>query len=287
MLLAMKATVVNRSWIANLRWAACVCLGLGAIVLSAPVSSAESSSSQTIAQGFKANSSSGIVAGAILSTAKSDGATVELTTPDSVGRIVGIADEDPLLAISTGKSETQVVLAGTTSVLVSDINGSIHSGDKIAASPIAGVGMLATADGRIVGTAQTSFTNKDGKSQTIKDSTGKSHTIRLGSIPIQVGVAYYQAPGSNFLPPFVQRLANSIAGRPVSLIRIVTSSLLLLVSLVGITVLIYVSTKSAMISLGRNPLAAHDIRKSLYQVIGIAGIAACVTLLGSYLILSV
>jgi hypothetical protein len=286
MLLAMKATAVNRSWIAKLRWVACVCLGLGALMLSTPVSSAESNSSQTIAQGFKANSS-GIVAGAILSTAKSDGSTVELTTSDSVGRIVGVADEDPLLSISTGKSETQVVLAGTTSVLVSDINGSIHSGDKIAASPIAGVGMLATADGRIVGTAQASFTNKDGRPQTIKDSSGKPHTIRLGSIPIQVGVAYYQAPGSNFLPPFVQRLANSIAGRPVSLIRIVTSSLLLLVSLIGITALIYVSTKSAMISLGRNPLAAHDIRKSLYQVIGIAGIAACVTLLGSYLILSV
>jgi hypothetical protein len=287
MLLAMKVAAINQSWTANLRWAVCLGLTLAFPLISTPVSSAASSSSQTIAQGFKAKSSSGIVAGAILSTSASDGSAVELTTPNSIGRIVGVADEDPLLAISTGKSETQVVLAGTTSVLVSDINGVIRSGDKIAASPIAGVGMLATADGRIVGTAQANFTDKDGKSQTIKDSAGKSHTIHVGSIPIQVGVAYYQAPGSNFLPPFVQRLANSIAGRPVSLIRIVTSSLLLLVSLIGITVLIYISTKSAMISLGRNPLAAHDIRKSLYQVIGIAGIAACITLLGSYLILSI
>jgi hypothetical protein len=284
MLLGMSHPKSKLTKIASTLW---LILGFAVLAMQASPFASALTTSQTIAQGFKSDASSGIVAGAIVSTKQSDGASIELATPDSAGRIVGVADKDPLLAISTGKAEMQVVLAGTTNVLVSDINGSIRPGDKIAASPIAGVGMLATADGRVVGTAQTGFTGKTGQTRAIKDSNGKQHTVHIGSLPIQIGVAYYQAPGSNFLPPFVQRIANSIAGRPVSLIRIVTSSLLLLVSFVGITVLIYASTRSAMISLGRNPLAAHDIRKSLYQVIGVAAIAAAVTLLASYLILAV
>lgn len=283
----MEATGISRLKLRKHRVAAWACLVL--CCLFAPTSPPihADSSSQTIAQGFKADSNSGIVAGAIVSTKQNSGSEIELTTTDSSSRIVGVADKDPLLAISSGKAETQVVLAGTTNVLVSDINGSIHAGDKIAASPIAGVGMLATSDGRVVGTAEGDFSSRNGKTETIKDASGKPHTVHIGALPLQIGVAYYQAPGSDFLPPFVQRIANSIAGRPVSLIRIIASGLLLVTSLVGITVLIYVATRSAMISLGRNPLAAHDIRKSLYQVIGVAGIAAAVTLLGSYLILAV
>jgi hypothetical protein len=261
-------------------------LGIVVQLAPAPWVSADTST-QTIAQAFHIAKSNEIVAGALVSTQQHDAQTIELASIATATRLIGVVDTYPLLAITAHEEGAHVVVTGATNVLVSDINGPINSGDKITASPIAGVGMHATADGQIIGTALSSFSTANAKTRTIKDSSGKSHTIHLGSVPLQVGIAYYQAPGSDFLPPFVQSIANLVAGRSVSLTRIITSSLLLLISFIGIAVLIYVATRSAMISLGRNPLAARDIRKSLYQTIGVAGVVAAATLLASYLILVV
>lgn len=244
-------------------------------------------SSQTIAQAFHIAKGNEITTGALVSTKSSDSQTVELATNKSAARLIGVIDTYPLLVIADNENGAHVVLSGTTTALVSDINGPIKASDKITASPIAGVGMRASANSQVVGTALTDFQTTGATTRTIKDSKGKSHTVHIGSVPLQVGISYYQTPGSDFLPPFVQKIANAVAGRPVSLTRILVSSLLLLTSFVGVTALVYAATRSAMISLGRNPLAAHDIRKSLYQVIAVAGSVAAVTLLASYLILAV
>lgn len=242
-------------------------------------------SSSTIAQGFQADSkSSEIVAGSLVSIKTGSTKKVELATTASAPQLVGVVDENPLVAITGDKTELQVVLSGTTNTLVSDINGPIKAGDKITASPIAGVGMVARTSTQIVGTAQSSL--KGGKSQTLSDQSNKQHTIHVGRIPIQVGIAYYQEPGSNFLPPFIQNLANSIAGRPVSVIRALLATILLLLSFLVASVLVYAAVRSAMTSLGRNPLAARVIRRGLYQASGAAIIVVAGSLLAVYLMLS-
>lgn len=256
-----------------------VLLGLGGRVLA-------QQSSSSIAQGFQSDQAKGdVVAGALVSLKSGSARSVELATLASAGYLVGVVDESPLVTISGDSQEAQVVLSGTTSVLVSDINGPIRAGDKITVSPIAGVGMLATADSQIVGTAQANF--KSNTTQEVSDKDGKKHTIHVGRVPIQVGVAYYQAPGSNFLPPFIQSVANSVAGRPVSLIRVLFCSVLILLSFISVAVLVYTSVRSAITSLGRNPLAAKAIRKGLYQVGFVAIAIVGGTLFASYLILSV
>lgn len=243
-------------------------------------------SSSAIAQGFQADSNSDdIVAGALVSF-KENSSRVELATVNSTDRLVGIVDTNPLVTISGDNKEIQVVLSGTTSVLVSDINGLVKDGDKITASPIAGVGMLATADSQVVGTAQGNFDASKADTQKITDRDGKSRTVHIGKVSIQVGIAYYQAPGSNFLPPFIQSVANSIAGRPVSLIRVVLCSIIVLIAFVSVSVLVYTSVRAAMTSLGRNPLAAGAIRKGLYQAAIVAIVILGGSLLVSYLILS-
>jgi hypothetical protein len=254
------------------------------LALASPVVAAGQASG-AIAQGFKAGQGADIVAGALVSAKADSSHSVELATADSADRLVGVVDTKPLVAISQDNSEVQVVLSGTTTVLVSDINGPIKASDKITASPIAGVGMVATADSRVVGAAQADFDVSKARTQTVTDRKGQSHTVHVGLIAIQVGVAYYQAPGSNFLPPFVQSLANSVAGRPVALLRVVLSAALLLAGFLSVAVLIYSSVRSAMISLGRNPLAASVIRKGLYQMAGIVLAVLGGTLLASYLVL--
>lgn len=242
-------------------------------------------SNGAIAQGFSADTGKGdIVAGSIVSF-KSSSRDVELATSDSADRLAGIADQNPLLLISGGGKEAQVVLSGSTAVLVSDINGTIHAGDKITASPIAGVGMLASNETRIVGTAQTDFDTSKTVMKSVADTSGKFHSIHIGSIPIQVGLAYYTPPGGNFLPPFLQSFANSIAGKQVSIVRITFCAALLLFTLISLGILISSTIRSAMLSLGRNPLAAPSIRKSLYQVGGVTVAVLAGALLASYLIL--
>lgn len=243
-------------------------------------------SSPAIAQGFSVVSTDNMVTGALVSTRKEDPKSVELATNRSTARLVGVIDKDALVNLSTGGKEAQVVLKGTTSMLVSDINGPIRAGDKLTTSPIAGVGMRATTDVQIAGTAQTDFAAASSQTRNVKDSAGKSHAVHIGYVTAQVGVAYYQAPNSNYLPPIVQRVANGIAGRPVSLIRITVSSLLLLLGLASVVVFIYTAVRSAMVALGRNPLASDTILKGLYQSITVAAVAAPAILLAAYLILT-
>lgn len=244
-------------------------------------------SSQAIAQGFGIESDTGdFVAGALVSINPSNPRQVELATKTSAEKLIGVIDKNPLVVISADAKEAQVVLSGTTTVLVSDINGPISEGDRITPSPIPGIGMLATADSRVVGTAQGNLDTAGSQVKTITDTSGRQHEVHIGYVPVQVGVAYYQAPGSNFLPPFIQDVANSVAGRPVALIRVILSTVVALFGLVSIAIFMYSSVRSAVVSLGRNPLAAHNIRKSIYQIGGLAIVFLAATLLVSYLIIA-
>jgi len=264
---------------------------LGAVIIAGlwtamPVAIVGAETSGAIAQGFQTNTDKGKIVGGALVSLKTGSYSVELATNATAEHLVGVADQNSLVTISDDSKETQVVLGGTTNVLVSDINGPVHSGDKITASPIAGVGMVATSSTRVVGVAQEDFKPTSSQIQTVTDRKNKQHEVHIGYIPLQVSLANYQAPGSSFLPPFVQNLANSIAGRQVSVIRILFCSVLLLVSFLSLAIFISSSARSAMVSIGRNPLASADIRKSLYQV-GIITIAAWGgSLLASYFILT-
>lgn len=243
-------------------------------------------SSGAIAQGFASSDSKGaIVAGALVSL-KGNTQTVELATAETTDQLAGVVDQHPLLSISGGSQETQVVLGGSVNVLVSDINGAVNAGDRITASPIAGVGMRATTSTRVVGVAQTNFDAAKATPQTITDSHGANHTVHIGHVVVQVGLANYQAPGSNFLPPFLQDIANNIAGRQVSIVRILICTLIVIISFLAMAVFIFSSARSAMVSIGRNPLAASHIRRSLYQVGAITISAWGGALLACYLILT-
>lgn len=270
------------------RSAAAVIVGLACAVMLTAGAKAATQVSGAIAQGFQADSSNGeIVPGSLVSAKAGDPHGVQLATNDPSSHLIGVADKNPLVVISTGGTEVQVVIGGTTNVLVSDINGAIHVGDKIAASPINGVGMKATTDGQVIGTAQTDFDSSKANTQTVTDKKGENHTVHIGYLPLQVGIALFRAPSSDFVPPFIQNIANSIAGRPVSLIRLLICGTLLLIGLVTAVVLVYGAVRSAMTSLGRNPLAASAIRKSMYQIVGVALAVLCGSIIACYVILSV
>jgi len=238
-----------------------------------------------ISRGFNTQDTNVVNAG-LVSTVDDDAGEVELADSTSRSRLAGVVSREALVNLQSEQTaDVRVVLSGTAQALVSDINGEIRAGDKITVSPIRGVGMLATNDGQVAGTALTAFDAESADEQTVTTRSGEKQTVHIGSIPIEVGVAYYAAPTSQFVPPFFQSLANTIAGRPVSFARILLSLVLLLLAFLSIAVLIFTSVRAGIISLGRNPLAADAIHRGLLGIAFITLMIIAFTLIAVYLIL--
>jgi len=226
-----------------------------------------------ISQGYKTTSTN-VSKGTLLSLVSSGSTTVEpANSTTNVAKLVGIAADKPLVELSNGAaSDTRVVVSGSTEALVSDMNGTVNAGDKITASPVSGIGMKSVQAAEVVGTAQASLSSVSLVNQTVTGTDGKTQTIKVGLLPIAVNVTYYSAATQQgivaaFVPPFLQSLANGIAGRQVSPLRVLLAAIALLLGFGAVTVMLYTSIRSGVISIGRNPLAQAALRKSLVDVV--------------------
>lgn len=247
----------------------------------------QAESTAAISQGFKTEETD-LAAGALVSLTSGSQSTVQLSNTDRVQQLIGVIGDRPLIELSNNDKEVQVVISGTTLALVSDINGDIKSGDKITASPINGVGMKANASSLVVGTAQDDLASVSTTTRSINDKRGQPQSVKVGAVPVQVNVTYYVAPEdkNSFLPPFLQSLANTVAGKEVSAIRVLISTLVLLFGFISIAVLLYSSIRSSIISIGRNPLSEGAVRKSLFEVGATALGILLVMLIAIYLVLT-
>lgn len=245
--------------------------------------------SSSIAQQFQAKDST-VTAASLVNIVKDSPSFVELSDSEHADQLAGIVSDKPLIELSDGASGVQVVTSGTTFALVSDLNGDVKVGDRITSSPISGVGMKALETTVTVGTAQADLSSVKNETRTVADKSGVDQEVKIGLIPVQVSVAFY-APDkdkqSAFVPLFLQNLANNVTGRDVSPVRVLVAALILLLLFLSITVLLYSSVRSSIISIGRNPLSESAVRKSLLQV-GITVLAVLIFAIAIvYLVLTV
>jgi hypothetical protein len=242
------------------------------VVLQCLVVSTICSAAGAISQGYTTRSDN-ISRGALVSLVSNSTTTVEPATSSNAANLVGVAADKPLIELSgSGEGSTQVVVGGSTEVLVSDVNGSVKAGDKIAASPIGGIGMKASEAAQIVGTAQVSIDSAKTVEQSITAKDGTKQTIKVGLLSVAVNVTYYSASMSkgtisSFVPPFLQSIANSVVGREVSPLRVLLGAIVLLLGFIAVIVMIQTSIRNGLISLGRNPLAQKAVRRGLIDII--------------------
>lgn len=240
-----------------------------AVLILLGVSSLSAQGASSIAQSFKTDDTN-IVAGALVSLRKGTPGTVELSKTENLEQLIGVSGDKSLieLSLTNGSAGIQVVTNGSTPALVSDINGTIKTGDKITASPIAGVGMKATVSTLIIGTAQNNLSSVTTETRSITDKQGNKKDVHIGTILIQVDKVFYEAPQdqSTFLPPILQDFANHVAGKQVSAVRVLIAGLLVIFIVITVAVLLYSSIRSSIISIGRNPLSEGAVKKSLIQV---------------------
>jgi hypothetical protein len=257
------------------------------VMLVLMMSSMSVRGASSIAQGFLTDDSN-VVSGAIASLKAGTANTVELATVENVDSMLGVAGTDSLIELSGGQGKVQIVTSGQTAVLVSDIAGTIKVGDKITASPIAGVGMKAMTSTVVIGTAQANLSSVKTESREVVSRSGKKQTVHIAAIPVQVDKVFYAAPDdtNSFLPPVLQSFAASLAGHQVSAVRVTLAGILVLLLFVVVTVLLYSAVRSSIISIGRNPLSESAVQKSLLQVgLTIVGILLF-TVIVIYLILA-
>jgi len=240
-----------------------------------------------IAQGF--TTSDNTVTGSVIDL-KSDSENVaELATSARADQLLGVVGNKSLIELGGGSKQIQVVTSGLTTVLVSDINGSVKTGDKITASPLAGIGMKATQSTTVVGIAQANLDASTATNRTVTALDGKSTDVHIGSIPLQVNVTFYSAKEdklSPLVPSFLQTLSNSIAGHNVAALRVFIGFFALLAGFLTISVILYAAIHSDIISIGRNPLAQGALRRGLFQVVLTALGILLLTVMVTYIVLS-
>lgn len=201
---------------------------------------------------------------------------------------VVITEDESLLTLKNPKNnQVQIATSGTVPVIVSDINGVIKQNDHITASPIAGVGMKATANVRIIGIAQGDMKiTKEGKQDyTTKD--GQKYSVQLGQVPTLINVSYFfKEPDKSIIPSSIQNVANSLAGRQVSTVPIIISGAIFLVTIIVVMSIIYSMIKSSIISIGRNPMSQSAVYRDLIQMSALVIAILTVGVVAIYLILT-
>lgn len=227
----------------------------------------------SISQAYK---SSGIIAaGTMVSLDPTDTTKVVPTTPETSNALIGVVidRQNSTIALGDAESTVQVATTGTTDVFVTDLNGAIKAGDKLTTSPLSGVGMKATAAARIIGTAKIDLDLTRATERTITDKSNKSHTVKIGRVATILGVSTFDPAttrGKSLVPVALQNLANDIAGgREVAGWRIIASLLILVVVTIIVFFLTYSSIRASIIAIGRNPLSAPAVYRSLFQLISI------------------
>jgi hypothetical protein len=234
------------------------------MLMAAPAGAAS-----TMSQGFL--SAKPVKNGELVSTNNNPGVIQQATTTNAENLVGVVAQGDEsLLTVTTTANEIQVATTGIADALVSTVNGEVKVGDRITATPIEGVGGKAVTSGRVVGVAQASVDAKTpGASKTkVKSKGGQQKDIYVAKIPILVSLSYFSIGEAekSLVPSFLQKLANTVASKQVSQLPIAISGIILLVTLMAASVITFTATRSAIISIGRNPLSRGSVVGGLIQV---------------------
>ncbi len=217
-----------------------------------------------------------VVPGNIVALDKNQPNTVILAPANDPGRIYGVAIQSSQAPITVQDSGCQVFVAtsGSYPVLATAEHGDIKTGDYISLASKDGVAARATDKTPYV------------LGRALEDFKAAGQGSIAGKANVQI------SPGANpFLkndlgvPKFLRRLTESVAGKPLSAIRIYTAVGMFVVAVAASAGLLAIGVKSGMIAIGRNPLSRHSVLQSLTQVLAVAGLIFLCSLFGIYLLL--
>lgn len=253
---------------------------LAAMALVALTGSLVKVQADTLVRGFKV--STALQPGIVVALSKNSLDSVEAAPANDLSRIYGVVIDpsDAPVTLNAQGQQAFVATSGNYLVLVSTENGTIKSGDYVSLSNTNGIAAKATdRQSFILGRALGFF---DGKPRIFGSRSG----FPVGKLEVSIAIGRNPLLKNNaFIPEPLRRVSDSLAGKPVSALRIYAALAALLTSITIASSIILVGVRSGMIAVGRNPLSKRSILRGLSQVTILAVLVFIIGLFGVYLLL--
>ena len=221
----------------------------------------------TVSESFKSQDNYQV--GTIVSYNPADNNEISLSSLNNREYLLGVVTEasDSGVSFVKDNSSIYVALSGEVDVYVSNVNGSIKTGDLIGPSWLEGIGMRSDDIDRtkLLGVARENLDFKNAKEYgEIETSSGKK-TVKVASVKVRL----FDREGINdnlSNKTGIEKIMTILAGKDVSIFRIIVVSFVFIVSLVVSSVFIYSAIKGGFISIGRNPMASTSIHKGMLHI---------------------
>jgi len=264
--------------------------GLGLLIVASYQSPLKA---QSVSEGYSSDQI--MQRGMIVRIKKDDATKVEPVGSDDAEHVHGVvvAANDAPVTLAVDGQKVFVSNVGQYEVLVSTQNGSVNIGDYVSVSSIAGIGMKTTdVEPFIIGRALSGFDGNQNviSSLEVKDSAGKNRQVKIGRIKVDIVVTaknpLLKATEPD-VPELLRRASEAVAGKPVNAIRAYIGLVVFIITTIVASSLLYGGVRSAITSIGRNPLSRKSIIRGMMQVI-VTGLIVFITgIFGVYLILRI
>lgn len=251
------------------RWYYLPVLVISVVVVLIAGASLRSAAASTISQAVKIDGQ--VSRGNLVTLSQSQAGTGVLASVQNGNGLLGVVveDSDSLLAINPAQGTVQVAVGGTAPVLVSTLNGVVHSGDPVSVSPVEGIGMRAGSGLPLVGYARSDLSAEtpDVIQRSVKDKDGKTEHVFVGFVSVEINVHTGNLQANTGQASYIHKVVQRWTGHDVSTVRIILALVITVVTLVTLGVLTYGSIYGSIISIGRNPLAKISIFRTLRSVL--------------------
>jgi hypothetical protein len=226
----------------------------------------------SLTQGYHSNSS--VVVGAVVSADKGGSNEIDLTTPDKEKLMLGVVVDakDAIVDLQPHGTDVRVALSGEVSLLVTNLNGDIDSGNNLVISPIAGVAAKDNSSSKAtkyIASASQGFgdATPGAKQVSVTLNDGSQKTVSIGTIRAKLLFSDRPASASKTSSNIFSSLGNKIAGKPINTPRLVAATAVFMTTFSLTGLLLHGSVKGSFISLGRNPLSKPLIINNLFKMV--------------------
>lgn len=243
---------------------------------------------QSFSKGYKTQDTGllpGMVA-SLSSDATPDNLLVVRASQENPDKSIGVSTnaDDNLVTVASGDQTAYIQSSGVVTAFVSDLNGSVKNGDKLAISPLRGILWRTDDLGNTIGTALEDLPLHTAETQTVKTKSGDTNT-KISKIKITLDNSLSSNQAKIMDSSALKRLGRSIVGKEVSDLQVIVALIIFLTVMVAEGSIIYGSVSSSITSMGRNPLARNIIKKELVRVLVLTVIVLFVGLAAVYAVL--
>lgn len=257
-------------------------LSLAAVSALFTVLSVQTSAAAPLIQTYSSNKP--LLAGTVVFIDAKTGYVEAASTEDNrkiLGVVVGVDDPQP--GLNNALNKVLVARSGKISILVSDVNGTIQSGDKISTSQIPGVSMKAAKGETAIGIAKEAYDGSKGQnSYEVTNSSGVTKTANSAAIHAEIQLQNLNGgSGASGSASVSDRADTPNDGNFISSTGVIISIVIVLILIVIMVIIVYTNVRSSFISIGRNPLEQKGIPKELNKTLftALGFMAVCIVII--------